>query len=80
MPVSYNSLTVKVYNGYGHTQSMVVYGHVFRNKPRIVRILEVFPNLKFILLSDNSQRDPQIYASIRHKYPGKITAVYIRNM
>ncbi len=47
---------------------------------RILRVLKVFPHLKFILLGDNSQMDPEIYASIIKKYPGKIVAVYIRNI
>src|SRR5437868_8119116 len=29
----YKHATVKVYHGYGHTHDLVVYGHVFRNKP-----------------------------------------------
>src|SRR6267143_641937 len=29
----YKRATVKVYHGYGHTHNLVVYGHVFKNKP-----------------------------------------------
>jgi phosphatidate phosphatase APP1 len=29
----YKHATVKVYHGYGHTHDLVVYGHVFKNKP-----------------------------------------------
>jgi len=47
---------------------------------RVLRILEAFPNQKFVLMGDNSQRDPAIYSSIAHKYPEKIFAVYIRNI
>ncbi|MBA2422255.1 MAG: DUF2183 domain-containing protein [Chitinophagales bacterium] len=46
---------------------------------RIVRILEAFPNQKFILLGDSSQHDPDIYASIVEHFPGKIHVVYIRD-
>jgi phosphatidate phosphatase APP1 len=45
---------------------------------RIVRILETFPGLKFILLGDDSQQDPYIYSSIVSHFPGKIACVYIR--
>jgi len=31
----YKDATVKVYHGYGHTHDLVVYGHVFKNKPHI---------------------------------------------
>lgn len=47
---------------------------------RVVRILEAFPKQKFVLLGDNSQSDPEIYAAIANKYPNKIVAVYIRNI
>ncbi len=47
---------------------------------RIVRILKLFPDLNFILLGDNSQKDPEIYETIVSNYPGKIKAVYIRNI
>jgi phosphatidate phosphatase APP1 len=47
---------------------------------RVTRILEAFPQQRFILLGDNSQSDPAIYAAIANKYPDKIVAIYIRNI
>lgn len=47
---------------------------------RIIRIMEAFPNQVFILFGDNSQQDPSIYAALVKKYPGRIFAVYIRNV
>jgi phosphatidate phosphatase APP1 len=47
---------------------------------RVMRILEAFPQQQFILFGDNTQRDPWIYASIAKKWPGKIFAIYIRNI
>ena len=47
---------------------------------RVVRILEAFPKQQFILLGDNSQRDPEIYSMIANKYSNKIIAIYIRNV
>ncbi|MBA3647818.1 MAG: DUF2183 domain-containing protein [Chitinophagales bacterium] len=47
---------------------------------RIVRILEAFPQQKFVLLGDSSQHDTEIYASIAYHFPGKIRAVYIRDV
>lgn len=47
---------------------------------RVIRILEAFPKQKFILLGDNSQRDPEIYASIANKFSNRIIAIYIRNV
>ena len=45
---------------------------------RITRIIELFPHLRFVLLGDDSQKDPVIYLSIVSHFPDKILAVYIR--
>ena len=47
---------------------------------RIVRILEAFPQQRFILLGDNSQSDPAIYQSIVKKYGEQIVGVFIRSV
>lgn len=47
---------------------------------RVMRILDVFPNQKFVFFGDNSQKDPAIYTAIVEKYPKNIEAVYIRNV
>jgi phosphatidate phosphatase APP1 len=47
---------------------------------RVARIIDAFPQQRFILLGDNSQSDPAIYAAIANKYPDKIVAIYIRNI
>ncbi|TDG37779.1 DUF2183 domain-containing protein [Pedobacter changchengzhani] len=47
---------------------------------RVMRILDAFPNQKFVFFGDNSQQDPSIYATIIEKYPKNIEAVYIRNI
>lgn len=47
---------------------------------RIYRILEAFPNQQYILLGDNSQADPGIYASIADRFPERVFAIYIRNI
>ena len=45
---------------------------------RIVRILQAFPKQQFLLMGDNSQKDPVIYQSMAEHYPERIKAVYIR--
>lgn len=45
---------------------------------RIVRILKEFPHRKFILLGDDTQRDPDIYARAVKDFPGRIICVYLR--
>jgi len=47
---------------------------------RVMRIINAFPNQRFVFFGDNSQRDPFIYASIADRYPEKVEAIYIRNV
>jgi phosphatidate phosphatase APP1 len=47
---------------------------------RITRILEAFPAQDFILLGDDSQQDPVIYASVVEHFRNQVRAVYLRNV
>jgi phosphatidate phosphatase APP1 len=47
---------------------------------KVARILQVFPKQRFVLLGDNSQSDPAIYAAVANKYPDRIVAIYLRNI
>lgn len=47
---------------------------------RIVRILETFPEQEFILLGDDTQEDPTIYASVVEHFTKQIRCVYIRQV
>ncbi|MGI9140189.1 MAG: App1 family protein [Gemmatimonadaceae bacterium] len=49
-------------------------------EPLIREILDSYPSLPFILVGDNGQKDPEIYRSILDHYPGRILAIYIRNV
>ncbi len=47
---------------------------------RIREVLDLHPDLSFVLLGDSGERDPEIYADIVREYPGRILAVYIREV
>jgi phosphatidate phosphatase APP1 len=49
-------------------------------EPLIREIIEANPRLPFILIGDTSQKDPEIYAQIVKAYPGRVMAIYIRNV
>jgi phosphatidate phosphatase APP1 len=49
-------------------------------EPVIKEILELYPTLPFVLIGDNSQKDPEIYRKIIGEFPGRILAIYIRNV
>jgi len=41
-------------------------------------ILNTYPNLPFVLIGDSGEHDPEIYAGIVQRFPGRIRAIYIR--
>ncbi len=47
---------------------------------RIQEILDLHPQLRFVLIGDSGEKDPEIYADIVRTYPGRILAVYIREV
>jgi phosphatidate phosphatase APP1 len=50
-------------------------------KTGVIReILGTYPALPFMLIGDSAQEDPEIYADIVATHPGRILAVYIRNV
>jgi phosphatidate phosphatase APP1 len=47
---------------------------------RVREVLEANPHLPFVLVGDSGERDPQIYADAVQAWPGRILAVYIREV
>ena len=47
---------------------------------RINEILELHPDLPFVLIGDSGEKDPQIYADIVRSHPDRVLAVYIREV
>ncbi len=52
-------------------------GHKFKE---IKQILEAYPALQFVLIGDSGQDDPKIYREVVRQFPGRILAVYIRDV
>lgn len=47
---------------------------------RIEQIIRLYPTRQFILLGDDSQQDPVIYARVVAQFPAQIRCVYIRQI
>lgn len=54
--------------------------HGSHKNARIDEVLELHPDLSFILIGDSGQHDPEIYADVVKRHPGRILAVYIREV
>ena len=52
-----------------------------RHKGLVIReIFDTYPELPFLLVGDSGQEDPEIYAELVRERPGRVKAVYIRNV
>ncbi|ESR26480.1 hypothetical protein N177_0980 [Lutibaculum baratangense AMV1] len=55
-------------------------GHHGHKSEMIETILAAYPALRFILIGDSGQRDAFIYRDIAKAHPGRIAAIYIREI
>jgi phosphatidate phosphatase APP1 len=46
----------------------------------IRNILALYRDLPFVLIGDSGQRDPEVYTKIVREHPGRVLAIYIRNI
>lgn len=47
---------------------------------RLRELFDAFPALPFVLVGDSAQADPEVYAEVARAYPGRVPAVYIRDV
>lgn len=51
------------------------------HKLELIRnMLELYSDLPFVLIGDSGQHDPEIYTQVVQEHPGRVLAVYIRNV
>ena len=61
-------------------EKFIKIGHDAHKLAQIERILAAYPALPFILLGDSGQHDPEIYQQAVRDFPGRIRAIYIRDV
>ena len=49
-------------------------------RTEIGRLLALFPEREFVLVGDSGERDPEIYGTLARENPGRIRAIYIRDV
>lgn len=54
--------------------------HETHKLAQINRILDYYPALKFVLIGDSGQHDPEIYLRVIQSRPGRILAAFIRDV
>lgn len=55
-------------------------GHGSYKHAVIERIFRAYPKLGFVLVGDSGEHDPEIYAEVAHKFPGRVLGIYIRDV
>ena len=61
--------------------SLSVLGKHRTYKLGIIRtLLATFPDLPFVLIGDSGEEDPEIYLQVTREHPGRIAAIYIRDV
>jgi len=51
-----------------------------QKQKEIYDLLEIYPELPFILIGDSGEHDPDIYIEIAEQFPNKIKAIYLRSV
>ncbi len=46
----------------------------------ILNLLELYPNMNFILIGDTGEKDADIYTTIANRYPNRILAIYLQSV
>lgn len=47
---------------------------------QISQLLQHFPNRQFVLIGDSGERDPEVFAEIRHRFPASVKQVIMRDI
>lgn len=47
---------------------------------RIQEVLDLHPRLRFVLIGDSGEKDPEIYAAVARANPGRVLAIYVREV
>ena len=61
-------------------QTLTSLGGPSPKRKLIQDLLDLYPELPFVLLGDSGQHDPETYAKIVRENPGRIRAIYIRDV
>lgn len=51
-----------------------------QKQKEIINVLSTYPKLKFILIGDSGEHDPDIYMEIAEHHPDRILAIYLRSV
>ena len=59
---------------------LILASHTDHKMTQINSILDYYPDLKFVLIGDSGQHDPEIYLQVIRAHPGRVLAAFIRDV
>ena len=59
---------------------LVIASHTAHKMAQIASIIEYYPDLKWLLIGDSGQHDPEIYLQVIRAHPGRVVAAIIRDV
>lgn len=65
--------------GLDRTKFIKERGHGHK-EAKALNLLDAYPDLPYVLIGDSGQDDPGIYASVAEQRPGRVLAIYIRDI
>jgi phosphatidate phosphatase APP1 len=65
---------------WGMSLDRIPFGHAEHKISSIRTILDMYPAMRFILIGDSGQEDPEIYREVVREYPGRVLCAYIRDV
>jgi phosphatidate phosphatase APP1 len=60
--------------------TLIVAAHTDHKLAQIQTLVDYYPELKFVLIGDSGQHDPEIYLRVIQTHPGRILAAFIRDV
>lgn len=60
--------------------TLIVAAHTEHKLAQIQTLVDYYPDLKFVLIGDSGQHDPEIYLQVIQSHPGRVLAAFIRDV
>lgn len=61
-------------------ETLIVASHTTHKLAQINTLLEYYPRMRFVLIGDSGQHDPEIYLQAIQAHPGRVLAAFIRDV
>jgi phosphatidate phosphatase APP1 len=61
-------------------KTLILASHTEHKLAQVQTLVDYYPDLKFVLIGDSGQHDPEIYLRVIQTHPGRVLAAFIRDV